>query len=73
MGGIDRSLIAAAPISDAGGQVPGDDAAVQGGDDSVNDGDGDAILVIMVIIKMVMMLAMAQLFMGMEVKKKLVM
>ena len=30
-------------------------------------------MVIMVIIKMVMMLAMAQLFRGMEVKKKLVM
>ena len=35
MGGIDRSLIAAAPISDAGGQVPGDDAAIQVSDDDL--------------------------------------
>ena len=44
MGGIDRSLIAAAPISDAGGQVPGDDAAVQASDDDRGDDDETQIL-----------------------------
>ena len=47
MGGIDRSLIAAAPISDAGGQVPGDDAAVQAGDDDHGDDDETQILTLL--------------------------
>ena len=47
MGGIDRSLIAAAPISDAGGQVPGDDAAVQASDDDRGDDDETQILTLL--------------------------
>ena len=49
MGGIDRSLIAAAPISDAGAQVPGGDAPIPGNDDDDDHhrhhhhGDGDGV------------------------------
>ena len=51
MGGIDRSLIAAAPISDAGGQVPGDDVAVQDGDD---DGGDNAMMVLIMVMLMLL-------------------
>ena len=64
MGGIDRSLIAAAPISDAGGQVPGDDAApcddddarclVPGDDDAVQDGDDNAMMVFIMVMLMLL-------------------
>ena len=77
MGGIDRSLIAAAPISDAGGQVPGDDAVDDDGDDDgamcqvpgddpADDDDGDddgaRYQVMMLLFRVVIMMVMAMLW-----------